>query len=94
MNRETWNLIKNNKNFNVHIFRRGLFVLVASLSLSCIITLLLFYVYITEPERDYYATDGVTPPVKLNSLLARNLSATALLAPDPPSDLSEKLIPQ
>lgn len=94
MSREAWALIKQNKNFNVHIYRRGLFALIVSLGLSCILVLLIFYVYIKEPERDYYATNGITPPIMLQPMLERNLTSTALLPPDPPNDNEVRLIPQ
>ncbi len=94
MNRESWSLIKNSKLFNVNVYRRGLSALIISLGLSCFLGVLLFYIYITEPERDYYATNGVAPPVKLTSMATRNMSSRALLDPDPPTDLEEKVIPQ
>jgi intracellular multiplication protein IcmM len=94
MNREGWVLIKKNKSFNVNVFRRGLISVIVSLGLSCLLGLLMFYVYLTEPERDFYATSGVTPPIKLAPMLAANMSSQALLPPDPPTDEEEKLIPQ
>jgi intracellular multiplication protein IcmM len=94
MNRESWDLIKNNKNFDVNVYRRGLIALILSLTSSTILGLILFYIYITEPERDYYATNGATPPVKLTSMASPNMSSQALLPPDPPTDEVEKVIPQ
>ncbi|BCA94122.1 phosphoesterase [Legionella antarctica] len=94
MSRETWALIKHKKNFNVHVYRRGLFLVMISLSLSSIIGLLMFYIYINEPERDYYATSGITPPIKLKPMLAPNASSNALLPPDPPTDDVQRFIPQ
>ena len=94
MSRETWYLIKHNKNFNVHVYRRGLFLLIISLLLSCIIGLLMFYLYIHQPEREYYATSGITPPVKLNAMSAPNETSNALLPPDPPTDDVQRVIPQ
>ncbi|MCL9683309.1 type IVB secretion system protein IcmM/DotJ [Legionella maioricensis] len=94
MSRETWALIKNKKNFNVHIYRRGLLLVIISLLLSVIIGLLMFYFYVNQPERDYYATSGITPPIKLKSMLAPNASPNALLPPDPPTDDVQRVIPQ
>lgn len=94
MSREAWALIKQDKNFNVNVYRRGIISLIVSLGLSCIIVLLMFYTYITEPEPDYYATNGMTPPIKLQLLLAPNLTSTALLPPDPPDDDGVRVIPQ
>lgn len=94
MNREGWDVIKDSKIFNVNVYRRGLAAVIVSLGLSCILGVFLFYVYISEPERDYYATNGVTPPVKLTSMATPNMSSRALLDPDPPTEVEEKLIPQ
>ncbi len=91
---ETWEIIKNNKAFDVSIYRRGLVALVFSLLLNSVLGLLLFYSYLAQPERAYYATNGVTPPVKLTALFARNLSPNALLAPDPPTEQEVRVIPQ
>ena len=94
MNRETWALIKNNKNFNVRIFRLGTKLIIGSIFLNIFLSVMLFYKYINLPERDYYATNGVTPPVQLKALMAPNSSSVALLDPDPPVDTVEKVIPQ
>lgn len=94
MSRETWALIKQNKSFNINVYRRGLTTLIVSLGLSCCIVLLIFYTYIREPEPDYYATNGTTPPIMLKAMLAPNLSSMALLEPDPPTDDEVKVIPQ
>ncbi len=95
MSSNTWALIKSHKNFHVHIYRRGLAILLCSAALNCILGVALFYVYISEPEPDYYATSGITPPVALNALLEPNWSAQALLEPDPPdSDDNLRAIPQ
>ncbi|KTD55419.1 type IVB secretion system protein IcmM/DotJ [Legionella quateirensis] len=94
MSRENWLLIKRNKNFNVNIYRSGLVVLILSLLMSTIIGVLIFYVYLHQPERDYYATSGVTPPIKLTSMPTPNESSVPLLEPDPPTDDVPRVIPQ
>ena len=94
MSRETWDLIKHNKNFYVHIYRLGLLFIIISLILSCTMGLLMFYLYVHEPERDYYATSGITPPIMLNALSAPNETPNALLPPDPPTDDVQRVIPQ
>lgn len=94
MNRESWGIIKDSKIFNVNVYRRGLTTVIISLGLSCFLGILMFYVYITEPERDYYATNGVAPPVKLTSMATPNTSSKALLDPDPPTEFEDKVIPQ
>ena len=94
MSKAAWALIKSSNNFNVNVFRRGLSVLLVSLILSCVLGLWIFHTYVHRPERDYYATNGVTAPVQLKGLLAPNNSSEALLEPDPPTDNTPKVIPQ
>lgn len=94
MNRETWYIIRNSKSFNVNVYRRGLVALIISLLLSTILGVCIFYKYVSKPERDYYATSGETPPVKLKSMSTPNMSSTALLDPDPQSGVEDKEIPQ
>lgn len=93
MNRERWDLIKSKTNFNVSVYRRGLVALILSLLLSTVLGILIFYAYLTEPERDFYATSGVAAPVKLNPLNAPNMSSQALLEPDPPEEMGLRTIP-
>lgn len=94
MSRESWLLIKQNKNFNVNIYRRGLVVLICSLFLSGVIVGFIFYVYLHLPERDYYATSGVTPPIILKPMSAPNESSEPLMEADPPTDDVPRVIPQ
>ncbi len=94
MSRETWSLLKQNRSFNVNVFRRGLLALILSLGISCIIVLLIFYIHSREPEPDFYATNGVTPPIMLKALQGPNMSSTALLESDPPNDDGLRVIPQ
>ncbi|KTC91032.1 type IVB secretion system protein IcmM/DotJ [Fluoribacter dumoffii] len=94
MSRETWELIKSSKNFYVNSYRRGLIALIISLLLNCILGFFIVYVHLTEPERDFYATSGIAPPIQLQPLSAPNYSSNALLPPDPPAESEDKLIPQ
>lgn len=94
MSREAWSLIKQNKNFNVHVYRRGLIALILSLGISGVLASLMFYFYAHQPEPDYYATSGITPPIQLKGLLAPNMTSQALLEPDPPTDDTPRVIPQ
>ena len=94
MGKETWAQIKGSKNFNVQIYRRSLAVLMGSILLNGIMGALLFYLYLHYPERDYYATSGIIPPIQLQSLPSPNNSAKALLSNDPPTVVEQKLIPQ
>lgn len=94
MSRNTWDLIKLNKNFNVLIYRRGLSILIISLFFNVLMGMLIFYIYINQPERDYYATSGITSPVQLTALMKQNMSSQPLLLPDPPTDEGIRAIPQ
>ena len=94
MSHESWALIKSNKSFNVVIFRRGLASLIISSLLSCLLGCLTFYIYLRQPERDYYATNGELPPVQLKARMTPNFTSRALLPPDPPTELKERVIPQ
>jgi intracellular multiplication protein IcmM len=94
MSREEWTLIKEHKNFNVHIYRRGIKLLLISLIISTGFIAVIFYIYLHIPERDYYATSGVTPPIMLKAMMTPNMSSNALLEPDPPTDNVQLVIPQ
>lgn len=94
MSNDTWEIVKAHKNFNMRIYRRGLFFLIFSLGLNCILGVMIFYVYLNQPERDYYATSGEAPPIQLKALLAPNYTANALLEPDPIEDNTIKVIPK
>lgn len=94
MSRENWALIKRGKNFNVNIYRRGLTVLNIFLVLSGVMSGILFYLYLHQPERNYYATSGVVPPVMLQALSEPNRLGVALLEPDPPDDNTPRVIPE
>lgn len=94
MSKTTWALIKSDKNFNVQVYRRGLTFLIISLLLSGALGIFIAKIFLHEPERDYYSTDGVTPPVQLKAMFSRNMSSQALLDPDPATFNEEKVIPQ
>jgi intracellular multiplication protein IcmM len=94
MSRSTWAQIKLHKNFNVNIYRVGLSFLIFSVVLSILLGLCISYIYLNEPERDFYATSGITPPVKLESMFVPNMSSNSLLDADPPADNGQRLIPQ
>lgn len=94
MSRDKWSLIKQNKAFYVRGYRLGLSLFLSSVVLSTIFALMIFYVYLKEPEPEYYATSGVTPLVKLTGLPTPNYSSVALLEPDPTVVDQAKAIPQ
>lgn len=94
MNRQTWTLIKQSKNFNIAVYRIGLAALIGSLVLSCLWMVLIAYFYLNQPMNDFYASNGEAPPIQLKPLPEPNASSEALLPPDPPPETVVKAIPQ
>jgi intracellular multiplication protein IcmM len=94
MNRQRWTLIRSRKNFNVMIYRRALAVLIVALGLNGLWAVLMFLIYVNQPERDYFASNGEMPPIQLKPMLTPNYSPQALLEPDPQVVEVEKTIPQ
>lgn len=85
--------VKNRKRFYVHSYRRAIRILLISLLLNGLFVAGIYYKYITRPERDFYASDGITAPIQLNSLMQANNSTSALLPPDPVLNNETKVIP-
>jgi intracellular multiplication protein IcmM len=94
MQRETWRLRKASKNFYVRTFRFTGSTLVFSLLLNLVLGVVVFYEYVHQPIRHYYATNGATPPTELTAMNQPNMSSKALLGGAPPMDNREKLIPK
>jgi intracellular multiplication protein IcmM len=94
MSRSTWAQIKLRRYFNVNVYRRGLTVLIGSLLLSVLMTIVIAYMYLNEPERDYYATSGIAPPVKLQPMVTPNMTTQPMLKSDPEMDDEQRVIPQ
>ena len=90
----TWNTIKHSKAFYSHTYRMAGTVIIISLALNLLMGLIIYYLYFHQPERDFYATSGITPPIKLQPMEQANNSATPLLPPDPVNNEPEKVIPQ
>ncbi|CEK11407.1 type IVB secretion system protein IcmM/DotJ [Legionella hackeliae] len=94
MGRETWDTIKRSKAFYIRTYRKaGTFVIV-SLMLNIVLSLLIYYIHFNQPEPDFYATSGITPPVQLNPLNTPNYSGTPMLEPDPVNEDETRIIPQ
>lgn len=91
---QNWSVLKQSKNFNSEIYRRGLLALLISLTLNGLLSLYLVYRYINQPAADYYSTNGVTAPLKLRAMLNPNYSSEYLLPSDIPTDDTSRLIPQ
>lgn len=94
MSRETWLSIKNSKAFYVQSYRRACTLVIASLGVNLALGGAIYYAYFNQPEREYYATNGIMPPVKLAPRNTPNDSSAALLPPDPVNDQPVKAIPE
>lgn len=94
MSRETWNIIRNSKSFYIQTYRRAGKYLIVSGCINLLLCLIIYYLHFHQPVRDFYATSGITPPIKLNPLKTPNYSGTALLDPDPTNNDDVKVIPQ
>lgn len=93
MSRGNWNRIKQSKFFYVQIYRKVITVIVVSQAINVILCLGITYFYFNQPDRTFYATSGITPPIELTPMNKPNYSAEALLPPDPVNDEGEKVIP-
>lgn len=94
MSRETWAILKGSKFFYVRTYRNALKLLIVSLCINLLLGYGIYYIHLAEPERDYYATSGETPPIKLTPLSAPNNSATPLLSEESSEDDNTRVIPQ
>lgn len=94
MSRETWLLIKQSKGFYVRSYRAVSSTLFLSLAINVALIAGIGYVYFTESDPDYYATNGVTPPVMLTAMGAANDTSVPMLPSEQMSDDNNKVIPQ
>lgn len=83
MSRETWRAIAQDRSFIIVMFRRGSLWLSFSLLLNVALILFSFYYWSQREIPDFYATDGIRMPIKLNPRSTPNMSSTYLLPPDP-----------
>ncbi|KTC86357.1 type IVB secretion system protein IcmM/DotJ [Legionella brunensis] len=94
MGRETWDTIKNSKAFYIRTYRKGATFVIVSLLINLLLSLAIYYVHFNQPDPDFYATSGITPPIMLTPLKTPNYSNTPLLEPDPINDDETRVIPQ
>jgi len=69
-------------------------LIVVSQAINVILCVFIAYSYFHQPERTFYATSGITPPIELTPMDTPNYSAEALLPPDPVNDEGIKVIPE
>lgn len=65
-----------------------------SIALNVFLGIVIYHVYFAQPEPDFYATDGITPPVLLTAMDQPNNSSAALLANDQNDNDNTKAVPQ
>jgi intracellular multiplication protein IcmM len=70
--------------------RKGAALLMFSLALMAGLIVVIYLVFISRAEPDYYATTSASQILQLRALAQPNRSAQALLKPDPPEELSTK----
>ena len=90
---EAWSKIINSKSFYIRTYRVAMKSLIISLLINFLLSLAIYYLYFHQPERDFYATSGIIPPVQLTPRDQPNFSTIPLLEADPPNDNTVKLIP-
>lgn len=79
MSQVTWDLIKENKRFYVNSYRAVGAILIFSVLLNLFLSIMGIYLFLTEPEGDYYATYGGTAPIQLAPMSVPNESSVPLL---------------
>ena len=94
MSRETWSAIKNSKRFYVNLYRRMGTLLAISVVLSFVLELAIYYVYLSWPDPDFYATSGETPPAQLAPMDSPNYTSDPLLGNDPVTANDLRVIPK
>lgn len=94
MSRETWNLIKQSKRFYINTFRKTGSALFVSVIINLSLGFAVYYSYFNRPEHEFYASNGITPPVMLTPMDSPNYTSVALLAADPDDESVIKVIPQ
>ena len=75
-------------------YRRGTLVLLVSVILNAVLGFAIVHVYFSQPEHDFYATDGETPPKTLTAMGQPNYSASALLADEQNNNDNSKAVQQ
>ncbi|HAF87635.1 MAG: phosphoesterase [Legionellaceae bacterium] len=93
MNREKWQNIKNTRYFYVVIYRKLLSIIAISVALNILLCFAIIFTYWHQPQGDFYATNGMTPPIQLKVLNQPNNTSQALLASDIKNDDNSKIIP-
>ena len=75
-------LAKKTKTFHRNSFRKVINLLIISLGLNCILAFAIYSKFVSLPEPTYYATSGITAPIRLAARDKRNYSSIPLLKSD------------
>lgn len=94
MSREKWKLIKRKKGFYVNTYRKLESVLVFLVILNVTLGFAVVKVYLSQPDRHFYATNGVGAPEELTAMDEANATSVPLLPDDPADEGENKVIPQ
>ncbi len=94
MSREKWKLIKRKKGFYINTYRKLESILVFLVALNVVLGLAVTKVYFDQPERHFYATNGVGAPEELTAMDEANMTSVPLLPDDPVDEGENKVIPQ
>lgn len=94
MSQETWSLIKRSKGFYIKTYRAACSAVVVSLIVNSVLCLTIYYVGMHPTARDYYATNGEKPPIRLTAIDSPNNTSVPLLPDDPVNDDETRVIPQ
>ncbi len=78
--------IKALKRFYVHTYRTACHLLIFSVVCNVSLAGVLYYIYFSQSERNYYATDGIKPPLALIAMDRPNYSSQPILSTDPVDD--------
>lgn len=94
MSKSSWDIIKRSKRFYIRTFRRTGSALIVSTAINMALLIGIYYSYFNRPEHDFYATDGVTPPILLTAMDERNNTSMPMLANDQAQDDNNRVIPK
>lgn len=94
MTEVAWNKIKHSKYFYIYTYRKLSLYIIFSVCLNFLLGLAIMYIYLNEPEHDFYSTSGIVPPLPLTPLMTPNYKGQYLLPPDSEVKEAAKIIPE
>lgn len=94
MSKGSWDIIKRSKRFYIRTFRRTSSTLIVSTAINVALLIGIYYSYFSRPQPDFYATDGVTPPIFLTAMDEPNNTSMPMLANDQAQDDNNRVIPK